>query len=160
MLEDDGWRLVRTTGSHRQFQDESKARTVTVAARRVWDLPPATLNSILKQAGFKEMSMESMVVVEKSETALEPTRPTFRAASRLERLVKRGWSWFAKRLNFMSQVSEKPERPYRLQPPLPNVASCTSPPNAWLQPPRTVTLLYFRWRYPPVAARAAERQGR
>jgi predicted RNA binding protein YcfA (HicA-like mRNA interferase family) len=30
-LENDGWRLVRTKGSHRQFHHPSKPGTVTVA---------------------------------------------------------------------------------------------------------------------------------
>jgi predicted RNA binding protein YcfA (HicA-like mRNA interferase family) len=46
-LEQDGWRLVRTKGSHRQF------RTVTVAGHPSLDIPPGTLNNILKQAGLK-----------------------------------------------------------------------------------------------------------
>jgi len=52
-LEQDGWRLVRTTGSHRQFKHSSKQGTVTVAGKPNLDVPPGTLNSILKQAGLK-----------------------------------------------------------------------------------------------------------
>jgi predicted RNA binding protein YcfA (HicA-like mRNA interferase family) len=53
ILESEGWRLIRTTGSHRQSRHESKAGTVTVAGKESLDLPPGTLNSILKQAGLK-----------------------------------------------------------------------------------------------------------
>jgi predicted RNA binding protein YcfA (HicA-like mRNA interferase family) len=53
MIEDDGWYLVRTKGSHRQFRHSSKPGTVTVAGRDSLDVPPGTLNSILKQAGLK-----------------------------------------------------------------------------------------------------------
>ena len=53
LLEDDGWLLVRTTGSHRQFKHPSKPGTVTVAGKPSLDMPPGTLNSILKQAGLK-----------------------------------------------------------------------------------------------------------
>jgi len=53
MLEDDGWRLVRTRGSHRQFHHSTKPGTVTVAGKLSLDVPPGTLNSILKQAGLK-----------------------------------------------------------------------------------------------------------
>jgi len=53
LLEDGGWHLVRTTGSHRQFRHEAKPGTVTVAGKESLDLPPGTLNSILKQAGLK-----------------------------------------------------------------------------------------------------------
>jgi predicted RNA binding protein YcfA (HicA-like mRNA interferase family) len=53
MLEKDGWNLVRTRGSHRQFRHTSKPGTVTVAGKPSLDLAPGTLNSILKQAGLK-----------------------------------------------------------------------------------------------------------
>jgi predicted RNA binding protein YcfA (HicA-like mRNA interferase family) len=53
MLEDDGWRLVRTKGSHRQLKHPTKPGTVTVAGKLSVDVPPGTLNSILKQAGLK-----------------------------------------------------------------------------------------------------------
>jgi predicted RNA binding protein YcfA (HicA-like mRNA interferase family) len=52
LLERDGWRLVRTKGSHRQFTNPSKRGTVTVAGRPSLDIPPGTLGSILKQAGL------------------------------------------------------------------------------------------------------------
>ncbi|MDA2921297.1 type II toxin-antitoxin system HicA family toxin [Desulfobacterota bacterium AH_259_B03_O07] len=54
MLEQDGWNLVRTTGSHRQFKHPKKPGTVTVAGKSNLDVPPGTLNSILKQAGFRK----------------------------------------------------------------------------------------------------------
>ena len=52
-LEKDGWRLVRTKGSHRQFKNPNKTGTVTVAGKPSLEVPPGTLNSILKQAGLK-----------------------------------------------------------------------------------------------------------
>jgi predicted RNA binding protein YcfA (HicA-like mRNA interferase family) len=52
MLHRDGWRLVRIRGSHRQFQHESKAGTVTVAGHPGVELPPSTLRSILRQAAL------------------------------------------------------------------------------------------------------------
>jgi predicted RNA binding protein YcfA (HicA-like mRNA interferase family) len=54
LLETDGWVLDRTKGSHRQFRHPLKPGTVTVAGKPSKDLPPGTLNSILKQAGLKE----------------------------------------------------------------------------------------------------------
>ncbi|MFN3347973.1 type II toxin-antitoxin system HicA family toxin [Pseudorhodoplanes sp.] len=54
LIEDDGWFLVATRGSHRQFKHPSKAGRVTVAGKPSDDLAPGTLNSILKQAGLKE----------------------------------------------------------------------------------------------------------
>ena len=53
LLEENGWRLARTRGSHRQYRNPSKAGTVTVAGKPSLDVPPGTLNSILKQAGLK-----------------------------------------------------------------------------------------------------------
>jgi len=53
LLEDDGWLLVRTKGSHRQFRHPTKPVTVTVSGKLSLDVPPGTLNSILKQAGLK-----------------------------------------------------------------------------------------------------------
>jgi predicted RNA binding protein YcfA (HicA-like mRNA interferase family) len=52
-LEENGWRLVRTKGSHRQYRHPSKPGTVTVAGHPSVDIPPGTLNNILKQAGLK-----------------------------------------------------------------------------------------------------------
>jgi predicted RNA binding protein YcfA (HicA-like mRNA interferase family) len=53
LLEDDGWRLARTRGSHRQYRHTTKSGTVTVAGKPSLDIPPGTLNAILKQAGLK-----------------------------------------------------------------------------------------------------------
>ncbi|PYS28608.1 MAG: addiction module toxin, HicA family [Acidobacteria bacterium] len=53
LLEDDGWSLARTRGSHRQFKHATKRGTVTVSGKSGIDVPPGTLNSILKQAGLK-----------------------------------------------------------------------------------------------------------
>ena len=54
MLHDDGWYLVATKGSHRQFKHGSKTGRVTVPGKPSDDLAPGTLNSILKQAGLKK----------------------------------------------------------------------------------------------------------
>ena len=53
MLRNDGWEIVRTRGSHRQLQHPHKAGTVTVSGEPGIDVPPGTLNSILKQAGLR-----------------------------------------------------------------------------------------------------------
>jgi predicted RNA binding protein YcfA (HicA-like mRNA interferase family) len=52
-IEADGWFLIRTRGSHRQYHHPAKPGTVTVAGHPGEDLHPKTLNSILKQAGLK-----------------------------------------------------------------------------------------------------------
>jgi predicted RNA binding protein YcfA (HicA-like mRNA interferase family) len=53
-LREDGWLLVATKGSHRQFTHATKPARVTVAGKPSDDLPPGTLNSIFKQAGWKK----------------------------------------------------------------------------------------------------------
>jgi predicted RNA binding protein YcfA (HicA-like mRNA interferase family) len=53
ILKEDGWIMKRTKGSHWQFRHPTKPGTVTVAGKASLDLPPATLSSILKQAGLK-----------------------------------------------------------------------------------------------------------
>ena len=53
MLEADGWFLVNTKGSHRQFKHPSKKGRVTIAGHPSDDLAPGTLNSVLKQAELK-----------------------------------------------------------------------------------------------------------
>lgn len=53
LLEDRGWYLARTKGSHRQFKHATKPGTVTVSGKPSVDVPPGTLNSIMKQAGLK-----------------------------------------------------------------------------------------------------------
>lgn len=52
LLHYDGWYLVRTNGSHRQFHHASKPGTVTVAGHPRNDLHPDTVKSILRQAGL------------------------------------------------------------------------------------------------------------
>ena len=53
LIESDGWFLVKTKGSHRQFKHPSKNGRVTIAGHSNDDLAPGTLNSILKQAQLK-----------------------------------------------------------------------------------------------------------
>ena len=53
MLEAAGWQQIRQKGSHRQFRHPEKPGTVTVAGQPSTDMPPGTLNSVLKQAGLK-----------------------------------------------------------------------------------------------------------
>jgi predicted RNA binding protein YcfA (HicA-like mRNA interferase family) len=53
ILRDDGWHLVATRGSHRQFKHPIKPGRVTVAGKPSDELAPGTLNSILKQARLK-----------------------------------------------------------------------------------------------------------
>jgi len=54
LLQDEGWYLVATRGSHRQFKHHSKQGRVTVAGKPGDDLAAGTLKSILKQSGMKK----------------------------------------------------------------------------------------------------------
>ena len=58
MLERDGWSLIATRGSHRQYKHQTKPGRVTVAGKPSDDLAPGTLNSILKQSGLKGTGTE------------------------------------------------------------------------------------------------------
>jgi predicted RNA binding protein YcfA (HicA-like mRNA interferase family) len=53
LIEDDAWIHVATRGSHRQFKYPIKRGRVTMAGKPSEDMPPGTLNSVLKQAGLK-----------------------------------------------------------------------------------------------------------
>jgi predicted RNA binding protein YcfA (HicA-like mRNA interferase family) len=53
LIEADGWRLIRTKGSHRQFRHSVEPGTVTGAGKLGVDVPIGTMNSILKQSGLK-----------------------------------------------------------------------------------------------------------
>jgi predicted RNA binding protein YcfA (HicA-like mRNA interferase family) len=56
LLEDNGWKLVRIKGSHRQYRNPDKPElgTTTVAGHPSVDMPKGTANAILKQARLKE----------------------------------------------------------------------------------------------------------
>jgi len=54
MIEADGWYLIATRGSHRQYKHPTKLGRVTIAGHPGDDLAPGTLNSILKQAQLKK----------------------------------------------------------------------------------------------------------
>jgi predicted RNA binding protein YcfA (HicA-like mRNA interferase family) len=53
LIEQDGWFLIATRGSHRQYKHASKLGRVTVAGKPSDDMAPGTLNSVLKQAQLK-----------------------------------------------------------------------------------------------------------
>jgi len=54
LIEADGWYLVATKGSHRQYKHPTKPGRVTIAGHSNHDLAPGTLNSIFKQARLKK----------------------------------------------------------------------------------------------------------
>jgi len=52
ILQDDGWYLIATDGSHHQFKHHSKPGKVTVK-HPAKNIPLVTLKSIEKQSGLK-----------------------------------------------------------------------------------------------------------
>jgi len=54
ILKNDGWYLVATRGSHRQFKHVFKTGRVTVAGKPSDDLAADTLKSIFKQAKLED----------------------------------------------------------------------------------------------------------
>lgn len=54
LVEQDGWYLVRTKGSHRQYKHQTKMGLVTIPGKLSDELASGTQNSIFKQAGFKK----------------------------------------------------------------------------------------------------------
>jgi predicted RNA binding protein YcfA (HicA-like mRNA interferase family) len=53
-LRADGWVRVKSKGGHRQFIHPTRPGRVTVAGKFSHTLPPGTLASIRKQAGWEE----------------------------------------------------------------------------------------------------------
>jgi predicted RNA binding protein YcfA (HicA-like mRNA interferase family) len=54
LIEDDGWYLVVTKGSHRPYKHPTKSGRVTIAGHLNDDLAPGTLNSVFKQAQLQK----------------------------------------------------------------------------------------------------------
>jgi predicted RNA binding protein YcfA (HicA-like mRNA interferase family)/predicted RNase H-like HicB family nuclease len=71
-LEDDGWLLVRTRGSHHQYKHPMKPGLVTVPANRNDELAPGTLNSIMNRI---ETMKKYLVVIEETSTGYSAYSP-------------------------------------------------------------------------------------
>jgi predicted RNase H-like HicB family nuclease/predicted RNA binding protein YcfA (HicA-like mRNA interferase family) len=73
LLEDDGWRLVRTKGSHRQFKNSSKPGMVTVAGRTSLEVPRGTLSNNSQTGRSQEAGggrvTRYMIVVERGDSS-------------------------------------------------------------------------------------------
>ena len=54
IIESDGWRHVRTTGSHRHFKHVTKPNVVTIPGNPSDDVPIGTLKAILRSAALEE----------------------------------------------------------------------------------------------------------
>jgi len=55
IIEEDGWYLARTKGSHRQYKHPIKSGLVTISGNLNDEVARGTLNSVLKQANLKEV---------------------------------------------------------------------------------------------------------
>jgi predicted RNA binding protein YcfA (HicA-like mRNA interferase family) len=53
LLEADGWTLVTTKGSHRQFKHPLRPGRVTISGQLGDEMPKGTLASVKRQAGWK-----------------------------------------------------------------------------------------------------------
>ena len=53
LIEQGGWFLVATRGSHWQYKHPTKPGRVTIPGKPSDDMAPGTLNSVLKQAQLK-----------------------------------------------------------------------------------------------------------
>ena len=53
LLENHGWKEIRSKGSHRHFNHAKQRLLITVPGKEGKELAPGTLNAILKKAGLK-----------------------------------------------------------------------------------------------------------
>ena len=53
MIEKDGWYLVGTRGSHRQYHHSVKTGKVTISGRLGAEMKKGTVASVRRQAGLK-----------------------------------------------------------------------------------------------------------
>ncbi len=53
LIEQDGWRLDRQRGSHRQYRHPDKRGTVTIAGRLGEEMRVGTMMSVFRQAGLR-----------------------------------------------------------------------------------------------------------
>ena len=72
VIEADGWRHVRTKGSHRQFKHDTKIGLVTVPGHPGDDIAPGTLNS-LETSGVE--TMKYLIVIEPINTGFSAYSP-------------------------------------------------------------------------------------
>jgi len=57
VLEEHGWRLVRTKGSHHAFQKAGNTATIIVPVHGNKDLKSGTQRAIMKDAGLSESDL-------------------------------------------------------------------------------------------------------
>jgi predicted RNA binding protein YcfA (HicA-like mRNA interferase family) len=57
LLEQDGWYIDRTRGSHRQLRHATKPGTVTVSGHASDTVHPKTLKSVFRQARLEDQQI-------------------------------------------------------------------------------------------------------
>ena len=76
LIEEDGWDLVKTKGSHRQFKHPTKKGKVTIPGKLGVDVPKGILNRILKQAGIESIHIKiDIATLDKQKYFSEPVNP-------------------------------------------------------------------------------------
>ena len=73
LVEEDGWILVRTRGSHRQYKHSVKKGLVTIPGKMNSNLAIGTKNSIREASRIREMKY--LIVLEKTETGYSVYSP-------------------------------------------------------------------------------------
>ena len=58
LLEQQGWYLARTSGSHRVYKHADRAERVVVPGKLSDDMRPGTWKNVQRQAGFDRWSLK------------------------------------------------------------------------------------------------------
>lgn len=115
-LEADGGRQVRMWGSHRQFHHPDKPGTVTVAGHLSEEPPPATRESIWRQAQLEDQPLKEYLVIfergEKSWGAYVPDLPgciaTARTREETTRLIREAIAFHLEGMRLHGEVIPEP----------------------------------------------------
>jgi predicted RNA binding protein YcfA (HicA-like mRNA interferase family)/predicted RNase H-like HicB family nuclease len=75
LLEKNGWKEMRSKGSHRHFKHPEHAYLVTVPGNDGKELAPGTLNAYTKEVRFEMSLRRYSLVIEPTSTAFSPDVP-------------------------------------------------------------------------------------
>jgi len=94
LLEKNGWKEMRSRGSHRHFKHPEQPYVITVPGNEGKELAPGTLNAILKKAGLAMSLRRYALVIERTSTgysAFSPDVPRCAAAGDTEEETRRNF---------------------------------------------------------------------